>query len=303
VRTEPRPAPIVYSIVRARLARLVLPLASAITIALAPCATVCGAGRTDMRARVTALRYFPFMSVQLSTEAYSSLYHPEYLRLSEVCRANDDAKCFAKSLQPKEAVLSRVYDQPRAGARELGVIIGRLVVVPERADIGDTLGVELVCRLHGAGARPRWVEQHVFEYGTLALGMEFRLARNGEAEWAKLPPTACGEPVWWPMRSTDVQGSQAEAPGGLYSLPAVHGEIAYTGTPVRLDPQATYRILRIHDGVLEVRRQIQADLDLDGTPLAPPPPGPVPPTIRIKLGDVLDADGRLRLRVAYPGLC
>lgn len=257
-----------------------------------------------MRAHVSALRHLPLMSVSVSTEAYNSLFYPEFLRLSKVCNAIDREKCYAKSLQPKEAILSHVYDMPRAGARELGVIIGRLVIVREEFESGgDTLGVELVCRLDGAAVRPRWVEQHTFEYGTTALAMELRLARDGQPEWAKLPPTACGEPVWWPMQSTDVHGDVGDAPGGLYSLPAIPGEIAYTGARVRLDPEAAYRILRIHDGVMEVRRQIASDLDLEGTPIAFEPPSTVPPTIRVKLSDVIDADGRLRLKIAYPITC
>jgi len=266
------------------------------------------AGPLDMRARVSALRYLPMMSVSVTSDAIRSLHTSESSRLRDLCRDIAKAKCYPKSLQPKEAVLSRVYDQPRAGARELGVIIGRRVAVSEPESGGDMVGIELVCRLHGEAARPRWVEQHTFEYGTTTLGMEFRLTRDGKAAWAKLPPAACGRPVWWPMQSTDVRGDlMTEVPGDLYSFPAIRGEIAYTGAPVRLDPQAAYRLLRIHDGVMDVRRQIESDINLEGTPSegAPyvVPAGTLPPTIRVKISDVIDADGRLRLSVAYPLSC
>jgi hypothetical protein len=182
--------------------------------------------------------------------------------------------------------------------------------------------------MQGEAERPRWlgISDDESEYGVNALVMDYRPRptvrpdrdENGfYPKWVQLPPTACGLPVWWPIGTTDLRGNY-EAPGGdLWVLPAVHGVIAYAGTSVTLDPEVPYRILRMHDGVIELRRQIGLDLEPGEEDVFGPPEAIeesrreraflrqelIPPTIRIRISDVIDADGRLRLSVAYADPC
>jgi hypothetical protein len=248
------------------------------------CVQLAAVQAIDMRERVSALRRLPVMAVNVDLDA-------EALSLLESPR--------------QEAILSRVYAGPRQDARELGVLIGRRV---QRDD--GVSGIDVVCRMGGEAERPRWltVSSNEVEGGAIVLAMAFR--DNG---WALLPPTACGLPVWWPMRTTDLigrsdaDGSESVVPWGLYQVPAVRGQIAYTGRPAVLDPEQAYRILRIHDGVIELRQEWVLDT-ADGSEgdagwLAWARRQPIPPTIRIRIADLIDADGRLHVSAAYPYGC
>jgi len=109
-----------------------------------------------MRALVNARGAFPLMWVNLSEEAYKSLYGDEATRLLGLCGGwRSDADCYGISFLPKEAIVSQVYDAPHAEPRKIGVIIGRRV----RHD-PNGFGIELVCRLHGQIEQPRWLEIH-----------------------------------------------------------------------------------------------------------------------------------------------
>jgi hypothetical protein len=256
----------------------------------------------DMRTRVSALGYVPFVWVTLTEEGMKSVLEAD-----------------------AGVVVSRVYAGPREGARELGVIVARHV-----DDLPGPLpkGVELVCRMQGETGRSRWlgISDEESEHGVNALVMDYRPRPPGRPDretngfypkWVQLPPTACGLPVWWPMETTDLRGNYERAAGDLYVLPAVHGVIAYTGRSVTLDPEGVYRILRMHDGVIELRRQIGLDLEPREEDVFGPAEAReefrqereflrqelIPPTIRIRISDVIDADGRLRLSVAYADPC
>jgi hypothetical protein len=262
--------------------RRVLALAALGGMVILTWASSAAAQTIDMRERVSAARSLPLLLVKLG-----------------------DTSPPLSGSDMKSAVISRVYDGPRTGARELGVLLGRRVLLPN-----NEWGVDVTCRMHGEAERKRWLTLMVADesYGALALALGFR------GTFAHLPPAACGLPVWWPMQTTDLSGSSGHvAPFELYTLPAAPGEIAYTGKPVVINPERVYRLLRVHDGVIELRQEWVLDTAHEGD-LHPTTPDerewlawahrqPIPPTIRINIADIVDAEGRVQLTVAYPYGC